>query len=52
MRFLLDLRQRLQAAVPGVAFIFSLGLFGAAALWRQADIRAEANFRIKILMGG
>ena len=51
MRFLLDLRQRLQAAVPGVAFIFSLGLFGAAALWRQADIRAEANFRIKNING-
>ena len=39
-------RERLQAAVPVVAFVVSMALFCAAALWRAQDIQSEAQVDI------
>jgi len=47
MRLLSGFRLRLRAAAPSLVFLFSLGFFGGAALWRQADIRAEAQTQTK-----
>ena len=47
MNLSVEARARLEAAMPTVVLLLSLCLFGAAALWRAADIRAEAQVEIE-----
>ena len=42
-----ELHPRLQAAMPTLVAAVSLALFGAAAMWRAEDIRADAKDRIE-----
>ncbi len=42
-----ELRQRLDAAVPLLAFLLSLSLFVAIALWRAHDIRDQAQVEVQ-----
>ena len=42
-----ETRSRLEAALPTVVFLISLGLFGTAALWRKSDISTEAHIEME-----